>query len=242
MFKSKWALKDISFNLPKGRCLVLYGPSGCGKTTMLRLTAGFEKPDEGKIWINSRLVSAAQRLVRPYDRNVGMVFQDLALWPHMTVEEQLTFVLSARVRSKAEQETATRAALDQVGLNVGPDKYPHQLSGGEKQRLALARALIGKPEILLMDEPLSNLDSILKKKILQEIKKIIQTAGTTTIYVTHDLQEALFMADLLAVMDNGKIRSLDTVDAYGVNRIKKNEMVCHGTDNCCELSFGRAGL
>lgn len=222
-FQKRWALAEVSFEVAAGRCLVLYGPSGCGKTTALRLVAGLEKPDQGRVWINQRLVSSTRRMLPPHERGIGMVFQDLALWPHMSVEDHLMFALCASPRGNAKQREAIRATLDQVGLAVDPTQFPHQLSGGEKQRLALARALIRKPAILLMDEPLCSLDTELKRRLLREIRRIIKESGATTIYVTHDLQEAMFVGDLLALMESGKIRDLQPVPAYGLNRIKEKE-------------------
>lgn len=219
-YEDKWAVADLSFDLPTGRCLVLYGPSGCGKSTALRLAAGFEKPDQGLVWIDQSPVSSTRRMVPPHERGIGMVFQDLALWPHMTVAEHLSFVLPESRRSKTRQREAVDEALDRVGLGVHRRKYPHQLSGGEKQRLAMARALIPKPEILLMDEPLCSLDTGLKRKLLLEIRQIIKKAEATTIYVTHDLQEALFVGDYIATMDDGTIRSIQRADAYGLNLMK----------------------
>jgi ABC-type Fe3+/spermidine/putrescine transport system ATPase subunit len=223
-FDRQWAVRELSFELPAGRCLVLVGASGCGKTTLLRLAAGFEAPDRGSIWIQDRKVSTPRHQVPPHGRSIGMVFQDLALWPHMTVEQHLSFVVSASIRVRDKQEAAIHGALAQVGLEVAGGKYPHQLSGGEKQRLALARALICRPDILLMDEPLSNLDTMLKSKVLKEIRSIIQTAGVTTIYVTHDMQEAVFIADLLAVMDNHRFQSLEPIDTHRINRIGEKSM------------------
>jgi iron(III) transport system ATP-binding protein len=222
-FEDRWVLADLSFNLEAGSCLVLFGSSGCGKTTALRLTAGLEKPEQGRIWINQRLVSSPGCMVLPHERGIGMVFQDLALWPHMTVEAHLMFALSPSTRGKTIQRESIRAALDQVGLCVDPRKYPHQLSGGEKQRLALARALIRKPDILLLDEPLCSLDTNLKRRLLREIRQIIKQSGATTIYVTHDLQEAIFVGDQLAMMEDGKIRSIQSARAYGLNRIGEKE-------------------
>jgi iron(III) transport system ATP-binding protein len=236
-YEEKWAVLDLTFDVPPGRCLVLYGPSGCGKSTALRLTAGFEKPDRGRIWINQRLAGSPGKMIPPHARGIGMVFQDLALWPHMTIEEHLRFVLPEVRRAKQKYRDEIQATLDRVGLPVDPGKYPHQLSGGEKQRLALARALIAKPRILLMDEPLCSLDTDLKRKLLREIRQIIKSAGATTIYVTHDLQEALFVGNRICAMDAGLIRSIQDVDAYGLNRIRNKAALQHDMiDNGKRLS------
>ena len=215
---------DICFEVPPGSCMVLYGPSGCGKTTLLRLAAGFERPDQGTIHINHHPASTPKHLVKPYERSIGMVFQDLALWPHMSVKQHLSFAIDGAAKSTRKHQKIIAATLEQVGLEVDQDAYPHQLSGGEKQRLALARALIGHPDLLLMDEPLCSLDTMLRSTILRRIKSIITSTGTTTLYVTHDLQEALYVGDLLAVMEKGRIRSIKPVETRQLNRIKANEL------------------
>ena len=223
-YNGRYAARDLFFSVPRDHCLVLLGPSGSGKSTLLRLVAGLEKPDRGQIWIDRQLASTPGWMMKPFERSIGMVFQDLALWPHMSVEEHLTFVISTTEPSKAKRREMIRSMLDRVGLAVDLSAFPHQLSGGEKQRLALARALIGEPSILLMDEPLSSLDTLLKQTILGEIQSIIRSSGVTTIYVTHDLHEGLFVADLLAVMDSGRMRSMESVDSDRLKRMKDKKM------------------
>jgi ABC-type Fe3+/spermidine/putrescine transport system ATPase subunit len=202
----KEILNQISLQVGQGRCLALLGPSGCGKTTLLRIIAGFEIPDEGEVLLGGAVASSRPRLIPPYKRNLGMVFQDLALWPHMTVQKHLDFVLGKTKTSKAERQAKIFQTLKMVQLEDRSLAYPHQLSGGEKQRLALARALITEPAILLFDEPLSSLDSALKEEMMHEVRQILRSLNITTVYVTHEKQEAFFMADQIAIMEKGQIK------------------------------------
>lgn len=203
---SGFAVEKLCLEVPKGSTLALFGPSGCGKTTTLRLIAGFERPDTGRIQIEGQWVSSHLRHVAPYRRNVGMVFQDLALWPHMTVRGHLGFVLDGRIRRRDLKARKIDEMLTRTELDKKADAYPHQLSGGERQRLALARALVVEPAVLLMDEPLSSLDGHLRSTLLREIRDLIRTQQTTTLYVTHDWQEATYLADRIALMQEGRIR------------------------------------
>ncbi len=194
-FGDRVVLSDLSLQIEKAERLVLFGPSGSGKTTVLRLVAGLEVPDKGEIRIEGRIVaSAGKNLVPPEKRNVGMVFQDLALWPHMTVQQSLMFGLTARKVEKRETEVRIREMLRLVGLENRSDAKPHQLSGGEQQRVALARSLVSRPSILLMDEPLSSLEDERKRSIASDLLGLHSQFGFTLVYVTHDQAET----DLLA--------------------------------------------
>lgn len=201
-------LDNLSLSVDKGECLALSGPSGCGKTTTLRLIAGLEIPDSGEIWLKDTLASTSKKITPPYNRSLSMVFQDLALWPHMTALKHLQFSLGS---NKKRDKSTIKKVLGMVRLTNHTLKYPHELSGGEKQRLALARALVMEPDILLMDEPLSSLDAALKKELLYEIKDIIHQTGITTIYVTHDLEEAKFLAKRIAIMADNNIKEIQTI-------------------------------
>jgi iron(III) transport system ATP-binding protein len=194
-FGERVALNDLSLQIEKGERLVLFGPSGCGKTTVLRLVAGLEVPDQGEIRIAGQIMaSSGKNLVPPEKRDVGMVFQDLALWPHMTVRQNLMFGLTARRVRKREGEARVREMLHHVSLEHRIEAKPHQLSGGEQQRVALARALVLRPSILLMDEPLSSLEDERKRAIASELLELHRQFGFTLLYVTHDQTET----DLLA--------------------------------------------
>ena len=194
-FGERVAMNELSLHIERSERLVLFGPSGCGKTTVLRLLAGLEIPAQGSIRIDGRVVaSAGKNLVPPEKRDVGMVFQDLALWPHMTVQQNLMFGLNARGVQKREAEARVQEMLHRVGLERRAEARPHQLSGGEQQRVALARALVSRPSILLMDEPLSSLDDERKRTIASDLLRLQSQLGFTLIYVTHDQIET----DLLA--------------------------------------------
>jgi iron(III) transport system ATP-binding protein len=208
---NKIILKDISFKLQKGKCLCLFGPSGCGKTTILNLIAGFMMPDQGEIFINNNLVSDNKKLTAPYKRDINMVFQDLALWPHMTVYSNLEFVLNSSKKkyNKKKKREKIEDSLKLFKLNNYQKKYPNQLSGGEKQRLAIARALIIKSNFLLLDEPFSSLDKDLKIKLLDIIKTTKKKLDLSIVFVTHDLEEATFLADEIAYMGAGIIKQIN---------------------------------
>lgn len=211
---ASFTVKEIDLHVPKGATLALFGPSGCGKTTMLRMIAGFDRPDAGSIRIVGKIVSSASQMLAPHQRGVGMVFQDLALWPHMTVHRHLSFVLEGRVTIKHRKAKRIDRMLQRVALANKAGAYPHQLSGGEKQRLAMARALIVKPQVLLMDEPLSNLDTHLRSVMLREIRGLINELKMTTVYVTHDWHEAIYLADHIALMQNGQIARIVKTDDH----------------------------
>jgi iron(III) transport system ATP-binding protein len=205
------AVASVSFALNQGDLLALLGPSGCGKTTLLRLIAGFEQPERGSIAIANQTVAGNGVWVAPEKRGVGMVFQDYALFPHLTVQQNVAFGL----RQKPAPAVAKRVqeAIALVGLQGMEQRYPHQLSGGQQQRVALARALAPHPFLVLLDEPLSNLDVQVRLRLRQELREILKAAGTTAIFVTHDQEEALSIADRVGVMRQGKLEQLDTPEA-----------------------------
>jgi iron(III) transport system ATP-binding protein len=194
-------LEDVSLTVRKGEFFAFLGPSGSGKTTLLRLIAGFGQPERGRIMIGGR---DATRLA-PWDRNVGLVFQSYALWPHMTVGENVAFGLEQRRVGRAERDRRVRAALDLVGLAQFIDRRPAQLSGGQQQRVAIARTLAIEPDVLLLDEPLSNLDAGLRAGVRAELVELQRRLGLTTILVTHDQEEANAAADRMAVLHEGRV-------------------------------------
>ncbi|WP_375784884.1 ABC transporter ATP-binding protein [Bradyrhizobium sp. Pha-3] len=194
-------MDNISFQVEEGRIVSVLGPSGCGKTTTLRLVAGFEVPDGGDILIRGESV----RKKRPYERNVGLVFQDYALFPHMSVEANIAFGLRERGVPPSEFPARIRSVLDLVKMPGYEKRSPHQLSGGQQQRVALARALITQPSLLLLDEPLSNLDAKLRESLRVELRQILTSARITTIIVTHDQSKAMSLADHIIVMSKGRI-------------------------------------
>lgn len=205
------AVEEISFSVEQGEILVLLGPSGCGKTTTLRLIAGFEAPDSGRIEIGGRTVAYNTTFLPPEQRGVGMVFQDYALFPHLTVLENVAFGLR---RLGAEQQRIRIAeALDLVGLSTLQGRYPYELSGGQQQRVALARALAPGPQVVLLDEPFSNLDADMRAQIREDVRSILRQAGTTAIFVTHDQEEAFVIADRVGVLNHGRLEQLDHPEA-----------------------------
>jgi len=197
-------LREVSLEIGSGEFFAFLGPSGSGKTTLLRLVAGFGVPDAGRILVGGRDVTA----LAPWQRNLGMVFQNYALWPHMTVAENVAFGLEQRRVAKAEIGRRVQAALDLVGLGALGGRRPAQLSGGQQQRVALARTLVIEPAVLLLDEPLSNLDARLRAEMRTEIKALQRKTGLTTIFVTHDQEEANAVADRIAVLDQGRIQQV----------------------------------
>lgn len=199
-------LDDISFQLMEGEAIALIGPSGCGKTTLLRLIAGLDAPDQGEIRLNGTVASANARvLLRPHTREVGFVFQDLALWPHMTVAGNLRFVLGPKGLTAVEREQRIAESLALVRIDRLADKHPHQLSGGEQQRCALARAIVTRPRLLLLDEPLSSLDADLRTLLRSELVRVHELLNVTMIHVTHDVVEAHAVAGRVLRMQHGRI-------------------------------------
>lgn len=201
-------VENLSLDLQVGEIGCLLGASGCGKTTVLRAIAGFERPAAGSIVLAGKEVSSAAKILPPEQRQIGMVFQDYALFPHLTVAGNIAFGL--RGAGRAEQATRVADALKLVGLDHVEQRYPHELSGGQQQRVALARALAPRPQLLLMDEPFSNLDVELRERLGQEVRAILKAAGMTAILVTHDQREAFAVADKVGVMTDGHIRQWAT--------------------------------
>jgi iron(III) transport system ATP-binding protein len=199
---------NVSLKIDHGQLVCLLGPSGCGKTTTLRLIAGFLEPSDGEIHVGDRLVSSKARTLPPEQRNMSMIFQSYALWPHMTVTENVAYGLTLR---KIDRDTIAKKVggiLSTTKLEALADRYPGELSGGQQQRVALARALIVEPETLLLDEPLSNLDANLREEMRFEVRRLHDEYRYTTVYVTHDQSEAMTTADLIAVMNLGRIEQL----------------------------------
>jgi iron(III) transport system ATP-binding protein len=202
------AVDALSLAAEPGEILALLGPSGCGKTTTLRLIAGFDTPDEGTVSIRGQPMAGEGRAVPPEARGVGIVFQDYALFPHLTVAGNVGFGLARLERPARGRRVAE--VLDLVGLSALAGRYPHELSGGQQQRVALARALAPAPALLLLDEPFSNLDADLRAQMREEIARILRTTGTTAVFVTHDQQEAFTLADRVGVLHGGRLEQVDT--------------------------------
>ncbi|MSP75353.1 MAG: ABC transporter ATP-binding protein [Rhodospirillaceae bacterium] len=204
------AVDDVSLRVEHGQLVCLLGPSGCGKTTTLRLIAGFIEPSAGEIMVGDKKLSSPARTVPPEGRNMSMIFQSYALWPHMTVAENVSYGLRIRKLDKATIDTKLTAILQTARLEALAGRYPGELSGGQQQRVSLARALVVEPETLLLDEPLSNLDANLREEMRFEIRRLHDRYRYTTVYVTHDQSEAMTTADLIAVMNHGKVEQLGT--------------------------------
>ena len=217
------AVKEVSFHVAPGEVLAILGPSGSGKTTLLRLIAGFERPDAGIVSIEGVDASSPIKMIEPSKRKLSMIFQDLALWPHMTVRQHIEFVLKKDKLPKNILNSEITTILDHVSLNGHNNRYPHQLSGGEKQRLAIARALASHANYLLMDEPFSSLDSMLKEDLQQLIIELKNNLHMGIIYVTHNIEEALVLADTIVVMNKGRLEQMDSKDKVLAN--PKNEFV-----------------
>jgi ABC-type spermidine/putrescine transport systems, ATPase components len=244
------ALKGIDLTVEDGTLLALLGPSGCGKSTTLQLLAGFETPTAGEIRVNDRVISNPQGVVPPEHRDISLVFQNYAVWPHKTVAENVAFGLQIRKVPRAALQEKLTKTLKTVHLDHLADRYPSELSGGQQQRVALARALIVEPSILLLDEPLSNLDAHLREEMRFEIRRVHDLLGLTTVYVTHDQGEALVTANQVAVMNGGSVQQLGSpreifelpanafVAAFiGSNNVIKGVLAGPGT-----LRFGEQSL
>jgi iron(III) transport system ATP-binding protein len=204
-------LKNVNLDIQPGEFFALLGPSGSGKSTLLRLIAGFNKHQHGELLVDGRDIGKQE----PWDRNIGMVFQSYALWPHLSVWDNVAFGLVERKVDKATIQTKVTAALDLVGLSAFGERKPNQLSGGQQQRVALARTIVIEPQVLLLDEPLSNLDKTLRVQMRQELLALQRRLGITTIFVTHDQEEAMTTADRMAVLDQGVVQQVGTpVDLY----------------------------
>ena len=208
------ALDNVSLTIDPGTFVTLLGPSGCGKTTLLRCVAGLEDPDDGEIYIGDKLVYSHAKGVAlsPGERDLGLVFQNYALWPHMKVEKNITFALEIQKMPKDEMQKRVKDSLREVQMEGYEDRYPREMSGGQQQRIALARMLAYRPKVFLMDEPLSNLDARLRMDMRTELKRLHHMSGATTIYVTHDQVEAMTMSTNIAVMKEGVVQQFDTPD------------------------------
>ncbi|RYM00259.1 ABC transporter ATP-binding protein [Sporolactobacillus sp. THM7-7] len=223
------ALKQIDLEIKDGEFVAVLGPSGCGKTTLLRLLAGFDTPTRGVIQMNGRTVANSKSVIPPEKRNIGMVFQSFALWPHMNVAEHIRFPLQHHqfVSPELKKNAGDRVkeVLDIVALGEFAERMPNELSGGQKQRVALGRAIAPKPDLLLMDEPLSSLDAELRMDMRSEIQGIHRRTGASIVYVTHDQSEALAMADRIVVMNRGAIEQAET--PWMIYHQPKTEFVAH---------------
>ena len=236
--RDKAAVEHVSFGLHKGQMGVLIGPSGCGKTTLLRAVAGLEPLSGGVIRMNDQAISGAGVHLAAENRRIGMVFQDYALFPHLSVEKNIDFGVTHWPAQK--RQSRVRDMLSLVGLTSSAQRYPHELSGGQQQRVALARALAPEPLLLLLDEPFSNLDVDLRERLAQELREILQLAQITALFVTHDQMEAFAIGDVIGVMDKGQLQQWD--DAYHLYHRPANrfvaEFIGHGVfvpaDIACE--------
>jgi iron(III) transport system ATP-binding protein len=243
------ALRSVSLDVAPGTFLVLLGPSGSGKTTMLRCLAGIERIDSGLITIAGRTVADGRAHVAPDQRDLSMVFQDYALWPHMTALDNVAFALRRRHLSRAECRTRAASMLERVGLSEFAGRYPNELSGGQQQRVALARALIADTGLILCDEPLSNLDADLRDRMRVEISSLVREAGATTVYITHDQAEAFALADVVGVLEDGVlVQSGTPEDVYnhpaspfvarftGLAGELRVRVAAHGADGTLEIT------
>jgi iron(III) transport system ATP-binding protein len=207
------AVDGLSLEVKPGELMALLGPSGCGKTTTLRLVAGFLVPEAGEIWVGDRCLSSPASVVPPERRRMAMIFQSYALWPHMTVAQNVAYGLRFKPNvARGDRDARVREMLRVVQLAGYEHRYPGELSGGQQQRVAVARALVVEPEILLLDEPLSNLDANLREEMRFEIRRLHETFGITTLYVTHDQGEAMVISDRIAVLQAGRVAQVGTAD------------------------------
>jgi iron(III) transport system ATP-binding protein len=252
------AVDDLSLDVKPGELVALLGPSGCGKTTTLRLVAGFLAPESGEIWVGERCLSAPGRVVPPEQRRMAMIFQSYALWPHLTVAQNVGYGLRFKPRiDRAERDRRVAEMLRVVQLDGFAGRYPGELSGGQQQRVAVARALVVEPEILLLDEPLSNLDANLREEMRFEIRRLHEKFGITTLYVTHDQAEAMVISDRIAVLERGRVAQVGSADevflqprtrfvAEFIGRTNLIEGVALGPDRVAvgrlELRVGAGGM
>ncbi|MHB8072884.1 ABC transporter ATP-binding protein [Desulfosporosinus fructosivorans] len=234
------AVNNITLCLEKGQILTLLGPSGCGKTTLLRLIAGFESPTSGTIQIAGKCVAGEGAWVAPEKRQVGMVFQDYALFPHLTVAKNLAFGLQKR--SAEERRRRIEEVIQITGLHGLEKRYPHELSGGQQQRVALARTLAPKPVVILLDEPFSNLDAALRTQMRKEIPRILRESGSTAIFVTHDQKDALTISDKIVILNQGVVQQIGT--PREVYQYPENEFVASfiGETNVLKGTFEKGGI
>ncbi|AJY73432.1 ABC transporter ATP-binding protein [Paenibacillus beijingensis] len=236
-FGNARAVDDAHFKIEEGEFFTLLGPSGCGKTTLLRTIAGFYRQEEGNLYFGSDIIND----VPTHERNIGMVFQNYAIFPHMTVFENVCYGLKARKVPKDEMRARALEALEMVELSHLKDRVPSNMSGGQQQRIALARAIVIRPGLLLMDEPLSNLDAKLRVKMRSDIRRVQKELNITTVYVTHDQEEALAVSDRIAVLNEGRIQQIATpaeIYAYPQNRFVANFI---GTSNFITVSVQMSG-
>lgn len=214
-FGANTVLNQIDLHIEPGSVVALLGPSGCGKSTLLRLLAGLTQPAQGEIHFGDRLVAKTGWALSPEARDIGMVFQDYALWPHMTVAQNVMFPLKMRNIPRQERESRVAQALTRVGLSSFADRKPAGLSGGQQQRVALARAIVAEPRVLLFDEPLSNLDSELRGTLCHEMASLLRQLGTTAVYVTHDRREAEILADRIVHLSAGSVAADRLITSSG---------------------------
>jgi iron(III) transport system ATP-binding protein len=247
-FGAVTALEQVSLAVAPGELVTLLGPSGCGKTTILRCLAGLERADGGEIRIGDRLVMGGETFVPPEQRRVGMVFQSYAVWPHMTVYDNLAFGLTVQKLPRAEMRARITRVLDLVDLTGLMERYPAQLSGGQQQRVAVARTLVLEPQVLLFDEPLSNLDARLRERMRTEIRQLQRALGITAVYVTHDQAEAMAISDRIVLLDRGRVvQSGSPRDLYyrpvnrfasdfvGIGNLLAGKVVAEGGDGRVEV-------
>lgn len=209
------SVHDIDLEIEEGQVVSLLGPSGCGKSTILRLAAGLEQPLNGEIYLNGNLIASADHMVPPEDRGIGLVFQDYALFPHMTVEENILYGLKSQKLDQKQKASRVAEVLDHVDLTGFEKTMPHEMSGGQQQRVALARALAPEPKLILLDEPYAGLDSRLRERIRDDMLHILKETGTAVLLVTHDSEEAMFMSDVITVVRNGYVeQSGRPIDLY----------------------------
>lgn len=241
-----YALKDVSFDLKSGDVCAIVGESGSGKTTLVRLIAGLERPDSGTILLDDIVIASMNKFLQPEKRKIGLVFQEYALFPHLTIFENVLYGISKLKNKKVRAQEM----LDLVGLSEMGKRYPHQLSGGQQQRVALARALAPNPSLLILDEPFSNLDAMLRTQLRNEIFDIIKKTGVTVLFVTHDTQDALSVADEILILQNGKVvqkdaaanlyvkpNTLYVASLFGntiqINKNLQNAFRCPLKEECC---------